>query len=735
MPRDRVIFRLTHIFAMVKHKYLKSGALDPRLYQETILGTAAGKNTLVVLPTGLGKTHIAALLAAKRLEDRPGSRVLFLAPTKPLVEQHCSTLRDAIDLLDEEFVVFTGAVPPEKRSEIYKASRIMFATPQVIQNDIISNRLALDDISLLVVDEAHRASGEYPYGFLAKRYMDTAKSPRILALTASPGSTREETERVCSELFIEAVEARARDDPDVLEYVQKRAFEWIAVELPVDFKKMRANLESILKDYLLRLKSAGVVKSASVKYVRKRQILALQGQLAVTARENPDLYQHLSTLASVLKVHHSIELLETQGIAPLCEYFEKLESDRSKAAQGIRGDERFKATKSLAELLKKEGVEHPKLERLMHLLEGEKRAIVFANYRSSVNTIIKALEERGISANRLIGQAKEGISQKEQMARLNAFREGKYRVLVCTSVGEEGLDIPAVDRVVFYEPVPSAIRSIQRSGRTARHRPGKVSVLVAKGTKDEAYYWSAHHKEKRMGRTLQGINKSRAQRTLDKYSPQENVVVFADTRESGSGVLKKLSELGIEIRLKQLDVADFQLSERVGIERKQAKDFLQSLLDGRLLKQAKALASVFEKPLLIVEGGPLYGLRNVHPNAIRGALASLSLDFNVPVLYSEGVDDTAAFIAVIAKREQLDLKKEIALRGGRASMSLAERQQYIVESLPAVGPTLAKRLLGKFETVEGVLTAGEGKLREVETIGEKKAREIRKALESKYKES
>ncbi|MFH1424305.1 MAG: DEAD/DEAH box helicase [archaeon] len=717
---------------MVEHKYLKTGVMKPRLYQEIILGTAIKKNTLVVLPTGLGKTHIAALLAAKRLGDYPDSKVLFLAPTKPLVEQHSATLREALAVGSDEFKVFTGAVAPEKREDIYNGARVLFATPQVIQNDIISKTLSLENVSLLVVDEAHRASGEYPYGFIAKKYVEAAKNPRILALTASPGGNKEAVENVCKELFIEAIESRGRADEDVKEYVKQRAFEWIEVELPTDFRRIKAHLESMLKERLEGLKKAGILNSSSVSSLRKKQILILQGQLAAKAPENPDYYMHLSTLAAVMKLYHSLELIETQGVAPLCEYFEKLEVDKSKAAAGLVVDYRFKSAAELAGFMRNAGEDHPKLDKLLELLAGEGKVIVFANYRSSVNTIMKVLKEHGISAKKLIGQAKDGITQKEQVVRIEEFKEGKFRVLVCTSVGEEGLDIPAVDRVVFYEPVPSAIRSIQRSGRTARHRPGKVSILVAKGTRDQAYYWSAYRKEEKMKDSLRGVEMGKAQGTLDKYAEQEGIIIFADSREAGSGIIKKISALGAEVRMKNLDVADFQLSTRVGVERKSASDFVQSLVDGRLMKQAKSLSEQFEKPLLIVEGGSLYNIRNIHPNAIRGSLASLAIDFGVPILYSENVDDTAAFLVVIAKREQLDLKKEIVLRGERKPLGTKELQQYVVESLPSVGPSLAKRMLERFGTVEKVMTAKEGELQKIDKLGEKKAKGIRKVLEQEY---
>jgi len=136
---------------VVENQWIKEGSIERRLYQETILGTATQHNTLVVLPTGLGKTAIAAMLAAHRLDQNPDSKIMFLAPTKPLVEQHCTTWKKTFNRSEDDFLVLTGASAPETRSDLYKNIKFVFATPQVIQNDIISNRFSFNDFSLLIL--------------------------------------------------------------------------------------------------------------------------------------------------------------------------------------------------------------------------------------------------------------------------------------------------------------------------------------------------------------------------------------------------------------------------------------------------------------------------------------------------------------------------------------------------------------------------------------------------------
>ncbi|MFH1450874.1 MAG: DEAD/DEAH box helicase [archaeon] len=719
---------------------LSGSSITPRLYQEKIFSTAATANTLVVLPTGLGKTHIAAMLAAHLAKKHQG-KVLFMAPTRPLVEQHCTTWKENFNLSEDNFKVFTGNLMAKKREQEYKDADFIFATPQVIQNDIITKKLQLEDYVLLIFDEAHRAVGEYPYSFIAKKYVESAQKPRILGLTASPGTDRQKIEEICNSLYIEKVEARDREDEDVRPYVKAREFKTIDVILPREFTRVKSLLETVMKNYLRYLKDGKIIQSDSIRALRKRDMLMLQGKLGSTAAQNTDLYPYLSALAGVLKVYHAQELLETQGITPLVSYFEKLRSDNTKAAKNLLVNPGFKEAIRIVGMMHNAGVEHPKLEKLLEILKREEKTIIFAHYRASVDNIMNLLKADDIKACKLIGQAEgksgKGVSQKEQVKRLEEFREGKHTVLVATSVGEEGLDIPAVDHIIFYEPVPSAIRSIQRAGRTARHRPGRVSMLITKDTRDEAYYWAARRKEEKMKTALGSFTaKTRVQRTLDKFSRtagEKTPIIFADSREANSGILKELSNAGVEVRIKGLDVADFQVSERVGVERKNVEDFLQSLIDGRLMKQAAAISRVFERPLIIVEGDTLHGKRNIHPNAIRGALSALAVDYNIPIVYTKDVEDTAGFLKVLAIREQFDQNKEVQLRSEKRPALLNEQQQFIIEALPTVGPTLAKRLLEKFGSVESIIGASETELMKVNKMGEKKAKEIRKVISENYR--
>lgn len=208
--------------------------------------------------------------------------------------------------------------------------------------------------------------------------------------------------------------------------------------------------------------------------------------------------------------------------------------------------------------------------------------------------------------------------------------------------------------------------------------------------------------------------------------------MIADHRETASNVVREIYRLDCEVETRQLDVGDFVISQRVGIERKTVSDFLQSLVDGRLLDQTKNLAENFERPILILEGKGLYTERGIHPNAIRGALACIVLDFGVSLVPTENEKDTAKMITSIARREQKEEEKKIPVRSDRKALTLSDMQRYIVEGLPGVSAVLAERLLDYFGRVERIMSSSMKELQEVEGIGEGKAREIRKVLTSEF---
>jgi len=384
---------------------------------------------------------------------------------------------------------------------------------------------------------------------------------------------------------------------------------------------------------------------------------------------------------------------------------------------------------------------------LQERLQPGEKVIIFSQFRDSVESIARVLNTLDhVQAKCFVGQTKKGtsgLSQKQQIELLDQFRDNTFNVLVATSVAEEGLDIPKVDYVIFYEPIPSAIRHIQRRGRTGRSEKGEVIVLVTEQTRDEAYRWSAFHKEKKMYRILDNLRsklvhtlaKQKPQKTLSSY-PESTFTIYTDYREKGSAVMKRLLDQGVDIRLTRLESADYVLSSRVGVEFKTVEDFVNSIIDGRLLPQVKNLKENFERPMIVIEGKEdIYQVRKVHANAIRGMLATISIDFVIPILQTANPMETAALFTIIAKREQEKISRDFPLHTSKKPLSLTEQQEYLISALPGIGPTLAKPLLGQFGSVRSIVNATEEELKNVDLIGPVKAKTIRTVIDREYEDS
>jgi len=540
-----------------------------------------------------------------------------------------------------------------------------------------------------------------------------------------------------------------------------------------ELEKIKKYVDKALKVRLKALKNMGIIRTVSVGKVDILKARGrIQGEIARSVNPDKDLFQAISILSAVINIQHSQELIETQGIQTFNKYIARLRKKKTKAAKSLMWDDNFGRAVKMARDAERHGWEHPKLREVTNILKKElgtgdgqtklqsdrvsgkdeksSKIIVFTQYRDTLEMIHEKLEKEGIKSAKFFGQAakdgKKGLTQKEQKAIIKSFRMGEYDVLLSTSVAEEGIDIPAVDLVVLYEPVPSEVRMIQRRGRTGRKRTGRVKVLITNGTRDEAYYWSSVRKEEKMKyqlidpKVLEELNASAVERMEDQKKikvierpkvEKSKTVVFADSREGNSKVIRHLSEMEMDVKVRSMAVGDYQVSDEVVIERKTAKDFVDSIIDKRLFKQARDLSEEFKRPILILEGDDIYN-GMIHPNAVRGTIAAIAIDFGISIIPTRNSEDTAAMIKRIAVREQTGEKTPIQIRTDKKPVSLWEQQLFIVESLPNIGPVNAKNLLQHFGSVEKVLNASESELQEVDGIGEKTAKNIRKVVESEY---
>lgn len=755
----------------IDHPLIKSNAIEARLYQQVLAADVLKKgNTMIVAPTALGKTIVATLVAADRLEKVKNSKILVLAPSKPLAIQHESTFKEFLTVPCSSI---TGAVKTDERVKRWEESQIICATPQTVESDLLKGRYSLKDVSLVVFDECHHGVGSYSYVYLASRYVKESKFNLILGLTASPGSDKEKIKEVCDNLYIQSIVVKTEEDNDVRPYFNPVAIDWVRVKMSSELEKIKTHVDKALKIRLKGLKNMGVIRTVSVN---KLDILKARGrvQSAIARSVNPkkECFQAISILSAVINIQHSQELIETQGVVTFNKYVARLRKKKTKAAKSLIQDPNFGKAIYLAREAEKHGLEHPKLKKVTDIIKKElgqngqtklqsdryvkdadqksSKIMVFTQYRDSLEMIHQKLEKEGIKSAKFFGQAsrdgEKGLTQKEQKEIIKAFKIGEYDVLLSTSVAEEGIDIPAVDLVILYEPVPSEVRMIQRRGRTGRKRSGRVKVLITNGTRDEGYYWASVNKERRMKHqlidpdVLEELNSNAIERmenekrvkVLDPTPKKEELpVVFADTREGNSKVIRHLSEMEIDVKVQAMAVGDYQVSDEVVIERKTAKDFVDSIVDKRLFKQARSLMEEFKRPLIILEGDDLYN-GMINPNAIRGSIASIALDFGISIIPTINAQDTAAMIKRIAIREQSGEKTPIQIRTDKKPVNLWEQQLFIIESLPNIGPVNAKNLLEHFGTVANIINASESQLQEVEGIGKKTAANIRKVVDSKY---
>ncbi|MBN1677853.1 MAG: DEAD/DEAH box helicase [Candidatus Thermoplasmatota archaeon] len=769
----------------VEHRLIAASSIEHRDYQVNIAAAAAKESTLVVLPTGMGKTVVALIVIADTLMRGEG-RVLFLAPTKPLVEQHSGFLRK--HLLGFEPVVFTGEVPPASRAESWRDSRLVVSTPQVIENDLLEGRISLSDVDLIVFDEAHRAIGDYAYVTVGKWYAQ--KGGLVLGMTASPGYDVGKIAEVCENLGITGVEIRSELDEDVVKYTQDVETEYVAVDVQQGMGRITYLLKQIYEEQLKKLVEQGFLDPKKTATTRD----LLEAGSVIRARlnsgtKNIHLFRAASVQAMAMKVNHAIELAETQGKGALQNYLDKLVAEGSekggpKASRDLVKDARFQQARTLLYGME---LDHPKLDKIAPMIKQqllkkpESRIIVFTHYRDTCELVTQKLADiEGVRPARFVGQATKGVDtglkQKAQKEIIEKFHKGEFNILVATSIGEEGLDIPTTDLVIFYEPVPSEIRTIQRRGRTGRRRAGRVIVMVTRDTKDEAYFWSSKKKEMQMRRELESLKRKlrvkkglppeqksaaqpltkqqledmmtvkpkeelslrlaekKGQRSLGQFQAEksEHGILTVSARVGRAGLADQLRELGFTLAERDLENADVVVSNRVAVAVRSVDDFIKGISDGSVFSTLAKLKHEYLHPILIVQGAPEGDGSQAGNAAVYDALSSVLAEYHIPTLSTTTPSDTAAAISSLSRQEEAKVDRE--KRSVQTTLDVPSRQMFLVQGLPNVSATLAQRLLKRFGSVKGIADADVEELMQVDGIGRVIAEGIHEVLRKRFGE-
>ena len=495
----------------LEHRFLQKNTIEYRDYQVNLANQAKSENCLVVLPTGLGKTTVALQVIADYLSRGTGG-VLFLAPTRVLANQHYEFLKNNLTI--EDVALITGEDIINKRKKLWMNS-VICATPEITKNDLDRQIVSPAQFDLVIFDEAHRTIGDYAYSGIAQRFVST--NTRIMGMTATLPSEKEKATEMITTLRISSVAERTEESPDVKPYIQETKTQWINVELPPEMKHIQNLIKKALEERYQELKRNGVNVTDS------RSLSQLLRLREYVLRQNR---RSAKPLFTAIRIHYALSIFESHGITPFLRFCDRTSK---KKGVGIRdlfeNDQFFTQAILFAKAAQEKGIEHSKIPKLKEILESVNgKALVFTSYRDSVEVIYQKLTDMGIKAGFLIGKAGEtGLKQKKQIETVQNFRDGIYKVLIATRVGEEGLDISEVNYVIFYDNVPSSIRYVQRRGRTGRKDSGKLIVLIAKDTIDETYYWIGKRKitsAKNMGDKMtkvlqQNVEKPKA--ALDAY--------------------------------------------------------------------------------------------------------------------------------------------------------------------------------------------------------------------------
>ncbi|KAF6243350.1 ERCC4 helicase [Nitrosopumilus sp. b1] len=466
----------------IDKKYITKNSIEKRDYQVNLAAQAINENCIIVLPTGLGKTTVALQIIAEFLSKGTGG-VLFLAPTRVLVNQHYEFLKQNLTIDDVSIV--TGEDPISKRQKNWNNS-VVCATPEIAKNDLDRDIVSPSQFSLVIFDEAHRTIGDYAYSGIAERIIHT--NARIVGMTATLPSEKEKATQIMKTLRIQSVAQRSEDSPDVAPYVQQTNTEWINVDLPPQMKAIQTLLNLALDQRYQELMKNGInisdQKSLSA-LLRIRQFVLNQNRRSA------------KPLFTAIRITYALNIFEAHGVTSFLRFCERTQKKKGVGVKELfEVDPNFTRAIHLAKAAQKDGIEHSKMIKLKEIIQNSPgKVLVFTSYRDSVDVIYTKLTEMGIECGFLIGKAGEtGLKQKKQIETVQKFRDGLYKVLIATRVGEEGLDISEVNLVVFYDNVPSSIRYVQRRGRTGRRDTGKLIVLIAKDTIDETYYWIGKRK-------------------------------------------------------------------------------------------------------------------------------------------------------------------------------------------------------------------------------------------------
>ncbi len=743
----------------VNHEYIKKDHLEYREYQILAAEHAINSNTLVVLPTGTGKTAIALLVAAEWLKQKKDTKIIFMAPTKPLVHQHEHYFHRMLEFDPMQIKALSGEVPPERRKDLWSA-KIVFATPQVVYNDLIKGYIKPSGDWLFIFDEAHRAVKEHSYTKVARIVSHTTK-PRLLGLTASPGDV-EKTKEIMRNLDIEKLVVLTRSDEELRKYLQPVRMTLLEVEVPPPLKYALELIKDAVKRRIDTLKihlgnygDQLKIDYRTISFTKLDNLRNKIEELYLEGSIDRGIKRHIRLIVNeLIYMERLLTYLETYSYSLFLSYYEALKEKAARRRVTIEkmlvSDPKLKEAYLIIDSLNKKGYTHPKIQKLLDFLKNsDEKTLIFVGIKDVTLEIVEKLNEIGVSTTYLIGQMKGkgevGMRQHEQIQVLNKFRDGTYKVLVATHVGEEGLDIAEVKNVIFYDNPISAIRRIQREGRTGRTQPGRVYFIVLKNTRDEARYWVGRKMERKLMEELKRLKPTFISIEKEGIKPltefmeekKEEVIIHnlpsivVDYRERSGKIVEYLRERGVDIKLEELPVGDYLVGKYL-IERKTMADLAQSIIDGRIFTQLKELRRQPTEILILLEGKTVDFTKRLNEKVLAGIIISILEDYKIPIYRSFSDRESAEVIYALLQRQISDKKGYHRVRLERKPLEMPEIQKFIVAGIPGIDSILADKLLTYFGTIERLATALFEELLKVEGIGPQLAKRIYEVFHEVY---
>ncbi|PNT67584.1 hypothetical protein BRADI_3g29287v3 [Brachypodium distachyon] len=492
--------------------------LNPRRYQVEVFEAALVGNTIAVLDTGSGKTMVAVMLAREhvrrvRAGEAPRRTVVFLAPTVHLVHQQFEVISEYTDLDATECYGASGVGgwSAEHWKEEVGSKEIAVMTPQILLDALRHAFVTMSVVSLLILDECHRACGNHPYTQIMKEfYLGSQWRPAVFGMTASPVATKGTSTIQDCEAHIAQLELAL----DSKVYIIKDRSELESFSPPativnkyydaylVDFEDLKSKLQILFEEFDALLVS--LQESSPNKFEDTNNILETSRK-SLCRYHGKILYglNYLGPIitAEVVKIYS--ESIKALGDSEDCfskagfnlhvSYFkEALDLIQEVLPQGY--DELMKSESGSAELSKR-GYISSKVDTLINIFKsfGSSNEVLCLIFVERIMTA-KAVERfmRGIvnfsrfSISYLTGgsTSKDALSPAVQQFTLDLFRAGKVNLLFTTDVTEEGIDVPNCSCVIRFD-LPRTVSSYVQSRGRARKSSSNYVLMIERGNMEQ----------------------------------------------------------------------------------------------------------------------------------------------------------------------------------------------------------------------------------------------------------